>query len=70
MSLSASLLTVEMTFECPHCGHTQVKSGNWFHSVSRFNCKGCEREIRLGYPDRLAIFERHAQLDPVGANQK
>ena len=62
MSLSASLLTVEMTFECPHCGHALVKSGNWFHSVPRFKCKGCEREIRLGYPDRLAIFERYAHL--------
>ena len=62
MPLSASLLTVEMTFECPFCGHALVKSGSWFHSVSKFKCKGCEREIRLGYPDRLALFDRHAQI--------
>ena len=62
MPLSVSLLTVEMTFECPFCGHVLVKSGSWFHSVSRFKCKGCERVIRLSYPDRLALFEKYAHL--------
>jgi transposase-like protein len=62
MPLSASLLTVEMTFECPHCGHALVKRGSWFQVATRFKCKGCEGEIRLNYPDRLKIFARHAHL--------
>src|SRR3978361_453222 len=56
MTLSAILLTVEMTFECPHCGHTLVKTGNWFQTIGRFQCKGCQDAVRLSYKDKLALF--------------
>ena len=62
MPLSASLFNVEMTFECPLCGHALVKSGSWFYTVPKFKCEGCHRQIRLSYPDRLAIFEKYAHL--------
>ena len=51
-----------MTFECPLCGHALVKAGSWFQVVSKFKCEGCHGEILLTYPDKLALFEKHAYL--------
>jgi transposase-like protein len=62
MPLSASLRNVELTFECPSCGYALVKTGYWFQTISRFKCEGCQVEILLGYPDKVALFERHGHL--------
>ena len=62
MPLSPSLHSVDLTFECPLCGHVLVKTGNWFQTVGRFKCEGCQAQIRLSYSDKLAIFEKHGHL--------
>jgi hypothetical protein len=48
MPLSAILLTVEMTFECPHCGRALVKTGSWFQTIGRFQCR--DAKTQSGYP--------------------
>ena len=60
MPLSESLFAVDLAFECPLCNHPLVKRGGWFKVVARFKCKGCQREIQLGYADKVALFEKHA----------
>jgi transposase-like protein len=47
MPLSFSLLSVDLTFECPACNHALVKSGAWFQVVGRFKCEGCQRALAL-----------------------
>ena len=61
MPLSDSLRYVDLTFNCPHCGHALVKSGAWFQSVSHFKCEGCQRDVQLTYDDKVALFDNHAQ---------
>jgi hypothetical protein len=62
MPLSASLLPVALTFEWPFCNHTLVESGRWFQVAASFRCNGCQREVRLTYADKVALFEKHAHL--------
>jgi len=62
MPLSGSLHSVSMTFECPFCTRTLVKRGGWFQTIGRFKCKGCQREVRLTYADKVTLFDRHAHL--------
>lgn len=69
MSLSPSLFSVGLTFQCPQCNFTVIKNGSWFQVVSHFRCDGCGREIRITYPDKIATFQKHAHLvtPPPGA---
>ncbi|RWE12304.1 MAG: hypothetical protein EOS23_10660 [Mesorhizobium sp.] len=62
MSLSPSLFSVGLTFQCPQCNFTVIKNGSWFQVVSHYRCDGCGREIRITYPDKIAIFQKHAHL--------
>ena len=62
MPLSGRLIYVKLTFNCPYCGHALIKSGGWFQSVGRFQCAGCQREVKLTYGDKLALFKKHAHL--------
>jgi hypothetical protein len=62
MPLSQSLASVGLTFECPKCSFAIVKKGSWFQVVSHYTCEGCEREIRITYPDKIAIFKKHEHL--------
>jgi transposase-like protein len=62
MPLSLSLHSVSMTFECPFCTRTLVKSGGWFQTIGRFKCNGCQREVRLTYSDKVALFDKHAHF--------
>jgi transposase-like protein len=68
MPLSLSLHSVSMTFECPFCTCTLVKSGGWFQTIGRFKCNGCQREVRLTYSDKVALFDKHAQLKRKSSN--
>lgn len=45
--------------DCPYCSHPIVKKGSWFKVISRFKCAGCGTQVHMGYPDKLALFERH-----------
>ena len=35
-----------------------VRKGSWFKVISNFNCDQCDARIRLGYPDKLTLFEQ------------
>lgn len=61
MSLSANLFDVLLTFGCPHCGRALIKKGSWFKSAARFRCAGCQREVRIGYEDKIRLFAKHAR---------
>ena len=62
MPLSASLRFADLTFECPFCNCQLVKTGGWFQSIHRFKCEGCQSQIRLGYSDKVTLFQKHAHL--------
>jgi hypothetical protein len=62
MPLSAELLPVDLTFECPYCNNALVKRGSWFQTAHCFACASCRREIHLSYADKVALFERHAHM--------
>jgi transposase-like protein len=62
MALSDRLRDVDLTFNCPHCGHALTKPGRWFKSASRFKCKGCQADVRLTYSAKLDLYARHDSL--------
>ena len=62
MPLSDRLRDVELTFNCPRCGHPLVKPGRWFKSSNRFKCKACQENVRLSYSTKVALFARHNNL--------
>jgi transposase-like protein len=62
MPLSGALRTVDMSFKCPLCGLALVKDGNWFMTVGRFKCEGCQAQIRLSYNDKVELFAEYAHL--------
>lgn len=65
MPLSEALSSVELTYECPHCAHPLIKKGAWFKVMRWFTCLGCGSTVMLGYDDKLALFAKHAHLDPT-----
>jgi hypothetical protein len=60
--LSSQLRYVDLTLECRGCGHSIVKRGVWFMTVSTFKCENCKAELKLTYSDKLALFAKHAHL--------
>jgi hypothetical protein len=62
MPIPNELGVAELAFECPKCFHPIVRLGSWFKVISTFRCETCGARIRLGYPDKLALFERHRHL--------
>ncbi|MDW6025887.1 hypothetical protein SAZ10_29420 [Mesorhizobium sp. BAC0120] len=60
MTLSSSLLHIEMTFDCPFCAHPLVKTGTWFQTTSGFRCVRCQKQVRITYSDKVALFDKHA----------
>ncbi|SFP98562.1 hypothetical protein SAMN03159463_05318 [Mesorhizobium sp. NFR06] len=58
MGLSKRLLDKDLTFKCPHCQATLVRKGSWIKSITWFTCDRCQQNLRLGYGEKLAIFER------------
>lgn len=56
------LRDIPLGFECPKCGHPIIRKGSWFKVISRFNCNHCGAALRLGYPEKLALFEKHKHL--------
>jgi peptide subunit release factor 1 (eRF1) len=62
MPLSSLLRDVNLTLKCKNCGHSIVKTGGWFMTVSKFKCDKCKVEQRLGYSDKVELFARHAHL--------
>lgn len=62
MPIPDELRDVSLRFECPKCGHPTIRKGSWFKVISNFTCENCGGELRLGYPDKLALFEKHKHL--------
>lgn len=51
-----------LTFECPRCERPIVRKGTWFKTISSFKCPSCNAALRLGYPEKLHLFEKHKRL--------
>lgn len=62
MPIPDELGDAELVFDCPKCSHPIVRRGSWFKVISMFRCEACNARIRLGYPDKLVLFERHRHL--------
>jgi DNA-directed RNA polymerase subunit RPC12/RpoP len=67
MSLSFGLREVDLTLRCKYCGHVRVKKGSWFLVAYRFKCEGCGREVSITYSDKVALFNKHANLSATQA---
>ncbi|TPI32629.1 hypothetical protein FJ414_21395 [Mesorhizobium sp. B3-1-6] len=51
-----------LTFECPRCERAIVRKGIWFKTISSFKCLSCKAAVRLGYAEKLHLFEKHRHL--------
>lgn len=61
MPISDEMRDVNMKFECPYCSLPVVHRGTWFKVMASFKCAGCGAKVRIGYQDKLALFERNRQ---------
>ncbi|WP_095203364.1 hypothetical protein [Mesorhizobium carmichaelinearum] len=59
MPLSDELRDVPVEFHCPVCSYPTVRKGSWLKTIGSFKCDGCETKVRIGYEEKLTIFERH-----------
>lgn len=57
--LSDELRDVPIEFQCPACSHPIVRMGSWLKTIAAFRCDGCGDKVRIGYEEKLAIFERY-----------
>ncbi len=62
MPLSIHLRDVPLTFPCPHCSRAIVRNGSWFTTIAHFKCDGCGTRMRITYPQKVALFDRHSHL--------
>jgi transposase-like protein len=63
VTLSSRLRNVNLTLKCELCGHSIVKKGGWFMTVSTFKCRECKGQLRLPYSDKIALFAQYAHLE-------
>lgn len=59
MPISHDMNDMVLSLDCPYCSRPIVKKGSWFKVISSFKCAGCGTLVRIGYSDKLALFERH-----------
>jgi hypothetical protein len=59
MPLSLDLRDIPIEFRCPICSHPTARKGSWLITIGRFKCEGCRATVRIGYEEKIAIFERH-----------
>ena len=50
-----------LTFQCPYCGHHLTRKGSWFKVIGKYTCEKCQSEVRIGYPDKLELFDRYSR---------
>ncbi|RAZ92530.1 hypothetical protein DPM33_01095 [Mesorhizobium hawassense] len=62
MPIPKNLNDAHLSFDCPGCKHPIIRKGSWFKVISTFRCSACHKTLRLGYPEKLRIFERHKHL--------
>lgn len=58
---------LDLRFECPNCNHPIIRKGSWFRVISTFRCEQCGAPLRLGYGDKLDLFEKHKHLRPTNS---
>jgi uncharacterized protein (DUF983 family) len=61
--LSYALDNTLLSHPCPHCGHPRVARGSWFRVIPRYECEACREEVRMGYPDKVSLFERYLRSE-------
>jgi transposase-like protein len=66
MGLAENLSDVALTFECPNCSNPTVRKGSSLRTIAHFRCEGCNNKVRLTYPQKLVIFEKHKLLAARG----
>lgn len=59
MSIPTDLRDVALTFECPYCAHPLVRKGSWFKVIGHYTCEKCQSRVRIGYPDKLRLFDHY-----------
>jgi ribosomal protein L37AE/L43A len=59
MPIPDDLRDVAITYECPACQKPIVKKGSWFKTIGNFRCSSCQSTLRIGYLDKVALFQRH-----------
>lgn len=59
MTIPLDLSDAVLTFPCPFCGHRLARKGSWFKVVGRYRCENCQSEVRVGYPDKLKLFQQY-----------
>ncbi|RWK44418.1 hypothetical protein [Mesorhizobium sp.] len=69
MGLAEDLSDVALTFACPDCSYPAVRKGSALKTIARLRCDGCNAKVRITYPQKLAIFEKHKLLTAQGAKQ-
>ena len=62
MGLAEDLSDVAIAFDCPDCAHPTVRKGSALRTIAHIRCDGCNAKVRITYPQKLAIFEKHRQL--------
>ena len=55
--LSRALLSVLLTMPCPNCGHKLERLGDWFKTVTRYECEGCHQTVRVRYEDKVQAVQ-------------
>ena len=69
MGLAEDLSDVALTFDCPVCSHPTVRKGSVLRTIAYIRCDGCNAKVRITYPQKVAIFEKHKLLAAKGALQ-
>ncbi|MGX8008894.1 hypothetical protein ACVDG8_007660 [Mesorhizobium sp. ORM8.1] len=59
MPIPLHLNDQDLMFECPSCRGPIIRKGSWFKSISSFSCPACKTALRLGYPEKLHLFESY-----------
>jgi transposase-like protein len=67
MGLAEDLFDVALTFACPDCSYPAIRKGSVLKTIAHFRCEGCNAKVRITYPQKLAIFEKHRLLTAQGA---
>ena len=69
MGLAEDLSDVALAFECQECSHPTARKGSVLRTIAFIRCEGCNAKVRITYPQKVAIFEKHKLLAAKGALQ-
>jgi hypothetical protein len=70
MTLDRDLMYDTMRLPCPCCGTPIERTGSAFISAKQMRCPHCGGTFKLGYSQKLELFERvrRARYDADGRN--